>query len=253
MVFTLDDRPLLSTPSSRARAIGSRLKAARLAADLSVEQLAARAGTSGTTVSRIERGLTEKPGYPLLQRLALALGHRTVDEWLAGIPPSTPPVLNVVGNRSVEERRALSGVRPRAVYRWGAAGNPMDPDDAPLPDREEHPPIGAELLLGPNGFGVDVRGSSMVRRNILDGDTVWVAPDKPARPGQIVVAYARDCRDEHGQRENGVVVKVLARGPGGGYVLCSDGDPPHGRAPLDCAEFRVIGPVVRVTRSFVPE
>src|SRR4051812_38179428 len=99
----------------QAEAIGRRIRDLRLGADLSAEQLAARAETSLASISRVERGLVREPSYALLSRIATALGFTTIDAMLGGEVPayvakerrereSHAPVLNVVGE--VEELRA---------------------------------------------------------------------------------------------------------------------------------------------------
>jgi transcriptional regulator with XRE-family HTH domain len=54
--------------------VGSELRAARIAADLTIEQLAVRAGIGGATVERIEHGRVT-PHRATLLALAIALSN----------------------------------------------------------------------------------------------------------------------------------------------------------------------------------
>jgi transcriptional regulator with XRE-family HTH domain len=53
-------------------AIGKRLYEARIKRDLTMDQLAAKAGINQSTISKLERGINE-PGAANVERLALAL------------------------------------------------------------------------------------------------------------------------------------------------------------------------------------
>jgi transcriptional regulator with XRE-family HTH domain len=54
--------------------VASRVKAARIAAGLTQEQLAARAGVVTSTISKIERGVSDSPDLETLRGLAEAIG-----------------------------------------------------------------------------------------------------------------------------------------------------------------------------------
>lgn len=60
--------------SAYRRALGDRLRAARLQANLTQEALAEKAGVSRDTVQRVERGAPEDPRLSAVWRLARALG-----------------------------------------------------------------------------------------------------------------------------------------------------------------------------------
>src|SRR5919204_4052836 len=119
----------------------------------------------------------------------------------------TATPLNVTG--LLEALRAREA-HPLPVYRWGTCGDPRDHESPPDPDRLEFPPLGRHMLIGPRGFGVEVRGESMSRRAIHDGDVVWVNPDRPYRVGGVVLALA-----EGGNGESGMVVKTILRDTAG--------------------------------------
>lgn len=205
--------------------LGERVQRARKRANLTQRQLAVTANTSKEWVSRIERGLAERPGHHILNRIAAVLGADVI-----------PPVgdYNVVGPLSKVEARLVP------VYMWGAAGDPRSVSDSPDPDHEEHAPIGKESLVGAKGFGVVVRGESMAERGIHDGDIVWINPERPVRRGRPVLARVWD--DFNG----GMVVKSLVEYDGH-EELWSEGDV---RGRFDCSKFDVIGPVVGISPAF---
>ena len=70
--------------------LGKRIREARLAADLSIEQVGGRAGVSASTISRIETGRMKQPSHAVLTRIARALGFASVDDLAARtpLPPS---------------------------------------------------------------------------------------------------------------------------------------------------------------------
>jgi SOS-response transcriptional repressor LexA len=151
------------------------------------------------------------------------------------------PLGNVLG--SVDHLRA-AGARPLPVFRWGACGDPRDQESPPDPDRLEYPPPGRETLIGPNGFGVVVKGDSMAGRGIYDGDVVWVNPERPYAVGKVVLALVSDYGGDAG-----MVVKTFARTEVGDCLLSETAT---GRSPVVCREFKIIGPVVGITSWRLP-
>lgn len=99
-------------------------------------------------------------------------------------------------------------------------------------------------MIGPNGFGVEVRGESMVGRELHDGDVCWVNPDRPYRLGDLVLALVTAT-----DGDAGMVVKTYARTDVGECLLSETTD---GRSTVVCSEFKIIGPVVGVQRWFPP-
>lgn len=147
-----------------------------------------------------------------------------------------------VGGR-VDDLRPTGAV-PLPIYRWGSLGDPRDQESAPFEDRMDYPPLGKERLIGPNGFGVDVRGNSMVGRGIQDGDLCWVNPERPYRLGDVVLALISDA-----DGEGGMVIKEYARTEVG-ECLTSATDTGH--STVVCDQFSIIGPVVWIQRGFPP-
>ncbi len=251
-------RPAFTLVNVDWHRFGTAVREARLAQDLSAEQLARKADVSTAYVSKLERGRVGRPGFATVGRIAEALGYATPEALLAGVkstnglaylprtgvagPGSAEP--NVVGR--LEDLRSQEA-RLLPVYRWGSCGDPRDRESGPDPDHLEYPPPGKETLIGPNGFGVVVRGESMSNRGIHDGDTVWVNPDLPPKTGRTVLAR---CWDTDGQ-DVGMVVKVFKNTLG--ERLVSDGDGEDGRAPVLCARYEIIGPVVGISSWRVPD
>ncbi|MFT2691951.1 helix-turn-helix domain-containing protein [Clavibacter zhangzhiyongii] len=81
--------PRAAAPAARASILGGLLRAARVAADLTLEALAERSGVSARTISDIERGVSTRPRrattYALADALGLAGGSR--DRLLAAARP----------------------------------------------------------------------------------------------------------------------------------------------------------------------
>jgi SOS-response transcriptional repressor LexA len=141
----------------------------------------------------------------------------------------------------LEQRDA--GVRRLPIYRWGSLGDPRDRESPPDPDRLDYPPLGRESLIGPNGFGVEVRGESMVARGLHDGYVVWVNPDRPYRLGGVVLAMVDDGED------SGMVVKTFGHTEVGDCLLS---ETESGKSTVVCREFRIIGPVVWIQPAGFP-
>jgi pimeloyl-ACP methyl ester carboxylesterase len=66
--------PRAAAPAARASILGGLLRAARVAADLTLEALAERSGVSARTISDIERGVSTRPRRATTYALADALG-----------------------------------------------------------------------------------------------------------------------------------------------------------------------------------
>jgi SOS-response transcriptional repressor LexA len=256
-------------------ALGQRIAALRHAHGWSQRRLAEAAGVSHGYIALLELGRLPSPGKFRLDAVARALDLRTSDALTALLPPLLPdlePTLsplaarrlaratralptmptappdqalravgNVLGN--VDQVRA-AGSRPLPVFRWGACGDPRDQESPPDPDHLEYPPPGRETLIGPNGFGVVVKGDSMAARGIFDGDVVWVNPERPYAVGKVVLALVSDFGGDAG-----MVVKTYARTEVGDCLLSETAT---GRSPVVCREFKVIGPVVGITSWRLP-
>jgi len=225
-----------------AEGLGARVKALRARHRLTQQQLGDTVGVSRQTIWNWENGAAQVPSADV-PRLAAAFGV-SVAELYEGDSPTRREreTFNVPGR--IDDLRGV-GVKPLPIYRWGSLGDPRDHLSAPNPDREDYPPPGREGLVGPNGFGVEVRGESMVARNVLDGDVVWVNPDKPYRLGGLVLALV-----DAGDGESGMVVKTYARTDVGECLVSERAD---GKSPVVCREYKIIGPIVWIQRGFPPQ
>jgi SOS-response transcriptional repressor LexA len=228
--------------------IGLRIAGLRRAQGWSQRRLAEAAGVSHGYVALLELGRLPSPGKFRLDAVAHALNLRTSDALLGqqsltiGPPANaTNGSANVVGG--LDQLRP-SDARPLPVFRWGSCGDPRDRESPPDPDHLEFPPPGRETLIGPAGFGVMVKGESMAGRGILDGDVVWVNPERPYQLGKVVLALVTDVTGDAG-----MVVKTYARTDVG---ECLMSETLNGRSPVVCQEFKVIGPVVGITSWRLP-
>jgi SOS-response transcriptional repressor LexA len=260
-------KPVMETPEARTldpHALGQRIATLRHASGWSQRRLADAAGVSHGYVALLELGRLPSPGKFRLDAVARALNLRTSDALTGLLPPSVPmhtgtpdasastngsttplngpPRLgNVLGG--LDQLRA-PGARPLPVFRWGSCGDPRDQESPPDPDHLEYPPPGRESLIGPNGFGVMVKGDSMAGRGIYDGDVVWVNPERAYALGKVVLALISDVGGE-----SGMVVKTYARTEVGECLLSESA---RGRSPVVCSEFKIIGPVVGITSWRLP-
>jgi SOS-response transcriptional repressor LexA len=251
-------------PAIDPRLLGQRIATLRHANGWSQRRLAEAAGVSHGYVALLELGRLPSPGKFRLDAVARALNLRTSDALTGQLTPSlaaarrAAPPLAGAAPRSVSSAPMLrdgnvlggvsdlrsAGARPLPVFRWGACGDPRDQECPPDPDHLEYPPPGRETLIGPNGFGVVVKGESMAGRGIFDGDVVWVNPERPYAVGKVVLALVSDVAGD-----SGMVVKTYARTEVGD---CLVSETTRGRSPVVCREFKVIGPVVGITSWRLP-
>lgn len=244
--------------------LGSRVAHLRRQKALTQRQLADRVGVSPQTISNWENGVTQLPSGDV-PAVAEALGvsiaglygdgfetapaqrdTRIRSRWSEGAAGSGAVAGEFSESYNVaplNEPRS-PGVRPLPIYRWGSLGDPRDRESSPHPDREEYPPAGREHLIGPNGFGVEVRGHSMVGRDLHDGDVCWVNPDRPYRLGDLVLALV-----DNGNGDSGMVVKTYTHAEVGDCLMSETAE---GRSTVVCSQFRIIGPVVGIQRWFPP-
>src|SRR5437660_8109404 len=232
---------------SDPHSLGQRIAGLRHAAGWSQRRLADAAGVSHGYIALLELGRLPSPGKFRLDAVARALNLRTSDALLATAVaavlkrPEAIETVNVLGG--LDQFRPV-GARPLPVFRWGSCGDPRDRESPPDPDHLEYPPPGRESLIGPNGFGVVVKGESMTARGIFDGDIVWVNPERPYQIGKVVLALVSDVGGNAG-----MVVKTYARTDVGECLLSESAD---ARSPVVCREFKVIGPVVGITSWRLP-
>jgi SOS-response transcriptional repressor LexA len=194
----------------------------------------------GDTVVVAEPFLMREPA-PLQRRLLQEV--RLAQAGAATLEPTASVAANANVLGSLDQVRS-HGARLLPVFRWGSCGDPRDRESPPDPDRLEFPPPGRETLIGPNGFGVVIKGDSMVGRGINDGDVVWVNPERAYQIGKVVLALVSDVGGA-----SGMVVKTYARTDVG---ECLVSETAEGRSPVVCREFKVIGPVVGISSWRLP-
>lgn len=121
---------------------GDRLTAARLAAGLTVIDLAAAVGGSESQIRAWETGRTAHPRPPLVPRLAAALGVDPLT--LLDVDPADPPLaaLRLAAGLSVHDVAAAAGTSSMRYYRLEAGTS-----EPPAP--EVAAAIAAALNTGP--------------------------------------------------------------------------------------------------------
>lgn len=228
------------TDAAGRELLGAFVKRKRTEAGLTQEQLAELAGVGRSWLSIVELDRhSKRPDVDLLVKLVPHL--RVSRDELLGKLPDPSRGINVVG-RTTEVRDP--GDLPLPVYRWGTCGDPRDASTAPDPDHLEYPPATQARLIGRRGFGVMVKGDSMVGQGINEGDTVWVNPDVPYGSGRVVLANVVGL-----DGDDGMVVKLLLN-EFGTDKLNSHG--PNGIEPFVYREYQIIGRVVWVTPAGHP-
>jgi repressor LexA len=145
----------------------------------------------------------DRHGYPpTVREIGEAVGlasPSTVHAHLANLEragllrrdPTKPRALELIGHR--RSAAAESGPPARDVHRLPlvgqvAAGGPLLADE----NIEEYVAVPEPLSRGGEEFLLRIKGDSMVKAGILDGDLVVVRRQQDARNGDIVVALAGD-------------------------------------------------------------
>ena len=168
----------------RAMTLGEKLKKAREARALGVEQVARALGVSRKAVYQWEINETT-PRMPKLRRLAEI--YETDFAWLVTDNDSAPPA----GLMESPVATYVPPPRPKAipVINYVQAGEwteVQEHADTPVLDR-----IYVDVKVGPRAFALEVEGLSMVPE-LLPGDKIVIDPDVPPGPGSIVVAHLDD-------------------------------------------------------------
>jgi repressor LexA len=147
------------------------------------------------------RGFVDEHGYPpTVREIGEAVGLRspsTVHAHLAQLEragllrrdPTKPRALELTDRR----REAAGAEAPADVHRLPlvgeiAAGGPLLAEE----NVEDYVAVPEPLAKGGEEFLLRVKGDSMVKAGILDGDYVVVQRRQDARNGEIVVALAGD-------------------------------------------------------------
>lgn len=96
----------VSVEPSGADSLAARWKAARIEADLTQQELAARMGTAVSTVSQIEQGTTRNPASDTVRRGAEAMGT-TFEHLVYGQAVSEHPDAGPISVRAFLRRRGI--------------------------------------------------------------------------------------------------------------------------------------------------
>lgn len=202
--------------------IGEKIKGARLAAGISQNQLAKRAGISQAGLSAIE-STTKSPSVDTLERIANAL-KIPLQELLSSENPS---------------RAAVDGKRWIPVLGNVQAGIPSEAIENIL-DYEE---IDEVMASSGEYFALQVRGDSMEPK-FSAGDVVIVRKQDDADSGDIVVALVNG---------DSATIKRLKKQSGGILLIASNPSyDPLFYSNRDIAELpvRILGKVVELRAKF---
>ncbi|MGL6006076.1 LexA family protein [Aeromonas sobria] len=166
--------------------INERIKQTRKRLGYSQEILGSRVGVSRVSISQWERG-ENTPNGRYLNELAAALGV-TVDWLLTGAGDASVSSVEqpIPGYHNVEPAVILPGKRI-PVLSYVQAGNwrEMCEQASNFDGNVEF--VAASSEIGPYGFGLWLRGDSMVPL-FKEGDLIIVDPDEGPQPGDYVVA-----------------------------------------------------------------
>ncbi|PTT49218.1 LexA family protein [Aeromonas sp. HMWF016] len=166
--------------------INDRIAARRRAQKMSQDELARRIGITRVSISKWESGLNQPKGR-YLNDLAAALGVTV--EWLLtgeGSAPESSGEPRIPGYHNVEPAVIYQGKRiPILSYVQAGNWREMCEQATAFDGNVEYVSAGGEI--GPYGFGLWLRGDSMVPL-FKEGDLIIVDPDESPLPGDYVVA-----------------------------------------------------------------
>jgi len=146
----------------------------------------------------------DRHGYPpTVREIGEAVGlasPSTVHAHLANLErngllkrdPTKPRALELIGHRrsapAAEPAEDMRGIHRLPLVGQVAAGGPLLAEE----NVEEYVAVPEPLARGGEEFLLRVKGDSMVKAGILDGDLLVVRRQQDARNGEIVVALAGD-------------------------------------------------------------
>lgn len=217
----------------------SKLKAARLAAGLNVQQLAKAVGYSVATYQDIEDGRSQM-GEKMAAKVARVLGipvedltngsdHPPERGGMAGTFGTTPEIVMGPG---MENARA----KFVPLLSMAQCGAMMAYDDTAY----DHSGFVCFNPQDPRAFAVKLAGDSM-QPKFDAGDVAVIYPSKPARNGGVVIAKLRE---EHG----GDVMFKLYSSAGGAVTLTSY-NPAYPPMTWPREAFAWVYPVAQVTKE----
>ena len=179
-------KPTKATCKIAYMKINERIKQTRKRLGYSQEILGSRVGVSRVSISQWERG-ENTPNGRYLNELAAALGV-TVDWLLTGDGSTAEPLVTqpIPGYHNVEPAVIYQGNRiPILSYVQAGNWREMCEQATTFDGNVEYVSAGGEI--GPYGFGLWLRGNSMLPL-FKEGDLIIVDPDEAPQPGDFVVA-----------------------------------------------------------------
>lgn len=234
--------PIQSVLSEMPRVYGgarSKLKAARLAAGLNVQQLAKAVGYSVATYQDIEDGRSHM-GEKMAAKVARVLGI-PVEDLTNGSdhPPERSATNGTFGTTpEIVMGPGMEGARAKFVplLSMGQCGAMMVYDDSAY----DHSGFVCFNPQDPKAFAVRLAGDSM-KPKFDAGDVAVIYPSKPPRNGAVVTAKLRD---EHG---GDVMFKLYSTARD--QVTLTSYNPAYPPMTWPCDAFAWIYPVAQVTKE----
>lgn len=184
--------------------LGEKIREKRKSKNMTLDQLSALTGAHTGFLSHIERG-SRMPSIEMLEKIASALDtpvdyflkqeqiresfYKALGENLSVYPTNEYERMTInepelkYGIDRHEEKKEVIGITPVPVFDIIHAGDPI---------RSEKNIIGYEflsgsLIKGENYFGLKVKGDSMDKSRINDGDVVIVRKQSEVENGEIAV------------------------------------------------------------------
>ncbi|WP_409261170.1 S24 family peptidase [Pseudomonas putida] len=177
----------------RAKAvIGKRVAQRMHELEWSEGELGRRSGVPQPTIHRILTGTSASPRQANVEKLAKALGVTSDWLWKGG---ESPDILTGP-NSNIEPGPRIRGFVP--LISWVQAGTWCEMQDVlELQDVENWLPCAVSHSSAT--FALRVRGLSMYnpheRRSFLDGDIIFVDPNKDYENGSLVIAKLADSKE----------------------------------------------------------
>lgn len=241
--------------SNNRNPLGDFLRHYRDEHKLSLRALAEKAGVSPAYISNLEHGIdpmTKKPVKPSAKKLTqLAKATLVEPAFLVALATDQDPgaprkkdpraeLLQVLENQSRELERFKVQIQDpgmRGIPHFGpvACGN-----TGHLPETPVAVTAWPTFLVGAADFSVQVKGDSLDRRGLMEGDWVFlkrVASDRRPRDGTIVLVSMREGEDYF------ATLKVLAKHEGKYWLEPDSSNESHRAVPVDDG-VRVLGQVV---------
>jgi transcriptional regulator with XRE-family HTH domain len=223
----------------------SRLKQARLAAGLTMSELAERTGYQIGYLQALEDGLA-RISESFVEKVCAALPDLSKEELLSGSdhPPvvgEDSPMFGTVGKKP--EIVLPPGVSARYVpmISWAQAGTMKSFSD----EAYQYEAYLAFNVTDPKAFSVQIRGDSMAPK-YEDGDVVILAPSKLPRNSNLVIARLSE------ERGGDVMFKIFSQSNDGHRVMLTSYNPAYPPLEYERKDFLWIYPAANVVKNLNP-